>query len=199
MQHIASDRTEQGPVSQNSSAEQSSEPNQAGTEHNSDSAIGANSYILNRTNEPLKRTENQSVYQTTGRFPETPFLPLPLASRIIGVPTSGTFQNKYLLSSTCFRAPVSNETEKSLKRGTKSHKRKKWSPEQFRIMSGRNVPNIVFGAGVFEILSGVPVKKKVYCVCIRLNTQTHERGARRWQRNPLSTHSKNGTTRGRER
>lgn len=122
MQHIASDRTEQGPVSQNSSAEQSSEPNQAGTEHNSDSAIGANSYVLNRTNEPLKQTENH-VYQTTGRFPETPFLPLPLASRIIGVPTSGTFQNKYLLSSTCFRAPVSNETE-IVEKGTKSHKRK---------------------------------------------------------------------------
>lgn len=131
MQHIASDRTEQGPVSQNSSAEQSSEPNQAGTEHNSDSAIGANSYILNRTNEPLKRTENH-VYQTTGRFPETPFLPLPLASRIIGVPTSGTFQNKYLLSSTCFRAPVSNETE-IVEKGTKSHKRKmiSWAVQDY--------------------------------------------------------------------
>lgn len=131
MQHIASDKTEQGPVSQNSSAEQSSEPNQAGTEHNSDSAIGANSYILNRTNEPLKRTEKH-VYQTTGRFPETPFLPLPLASRIIGVPTSGTFQNKYLLSSTCFRAPVSNETE-IVEKGTKSHKRKmiSWAVQDY--------------------------------------------------------------------
>jgi hypothetical protein len=154
MQHIASDRTEQGPVSQNSSAEQSSEPNQAGTEHNSDSAIGANSYILNRTNEPLKQTENH-VYQTTGRFPETPFLPLPLESRIIGVPTSVTFQKKYLLSSTCFRAPVSNETQIGEK-GTKSHKLKRISravQDYVRKKCSRII--FFFGAGVFEILSGV--------------------------------------------
>lgn len=44
---------------------------------------------------------------------------------------------------------------KSLKRVLKATN-EKGSPEQFRIMFGINVPNIIdFGAGVFEILSGV--------------------------------------------